>query len=40
MLEEIVLVLEGEKSLKELLKEKINAAIIHKNPFYEPLRIA
>ena len=37
-LEEIVFLLESEKTLKDFLKEKINAAIIYKNPFYEPLR--
>lgn len=29
--------LENEKSIKELLKVKINAAIIDRNPFIEPL---
>ncbi|CAN5150821.1 restriction endonuclease [soil metagenome] len=37
-LEEIVMLLERELELKDLLKEKITAAIIHKNPFFEPLR--
>jgi restriction system protein len=37
-LEEIVMVLEQEKDLKKLIKEKVNAAIIHKNPMYEPLK--
>lgn len=36
-LEEIVLLLEQEKDLKTFLKAKINAAIIDKNPLYEPL---
>ncbi len=38
LLEEIVLLLENELTLKEFLKEKIQAAIIHKNPLHEPLR--
>lgn len=37
-LEEIVLLLEQEKDLKNFLQEKINAAIIDKKPLYEPLR--
>lgn len=37
-LEEIVLLLEKELTLKAFLKEKIQAAIIHKNPLHEPLR--
>ncbi len=36
-LQEIVLLLEQEKDLKEFLKDKINAAIADKNPFFEPL---
>lgn len=36
-LQEIVMLLEREGDLKALLKEKIRAAIVHKNPFYEPL---
>lgn len=36
-LEEFVFLLEKEVNIKEFLKEKINAAITHKNPFYEPL---
>jgi len=35
-LEEIVLLLEQERDLTTLLKQKIHAAIIHKNPFYTP----
>jgi hypothetical protein len=37
-LEEIVMLLEQGKDLKQLIKEKVNAAIIHKNPMYEPLK--
>jgi restriction system protein len=37
-LQEFVSLLEKEADLKGFLKEKINAAIVHKNPFYEPLR--
>ena len=36
-LQEFVTLLERETDLKSFLKEKINASIIHKNPFYEPL---
>jgi len=36
-LEEIVFLLEREEDLKKFLKAKINAAIIHHNPFYEAL---
>ncbi|HYH85030.1 MAG TPA: restriction endonuclease [Pyrinomonadaceae bacterium] len=36
-LEEIVFLLEKEGDLKELFREKIKAAAIHKNPLYEPL---
>ena len=36
-LQEMVLLLEQEKDLKEFLKAKINAAIIDKNPLFEPL---
>lgn len=36
-LQEIVLLLEREENLKELLRMKINAAVTHKNPLYEPL---
>jgi restriction system protein len=35
-LREIILVLEKEVDLKRYLKEKIKAAVIHKNPFFEP----
>lgn len=34
-LDEIVRLLEEERDLKDLLKQKINAAIINKNPFYK-----
>jgi len=37
-LEEIVLLLEKEQNFKDFLKAKIQAAVIHKNPFYEPLK--
>ena len=37
-LEEIVLLLEREESFVKFLKEKIKAAIVYKNPFYEPLK--
>jgi len=37
-LEEIVLLLEQEKDLRAFLKAKINAAVIDKNPMYEPLK--
>src|SRR5262245_46387026 len=36
-LQEIVMLLEKEEDLKAFLKEKIRAAIVHKNPFYEPM---
>jgi restriction system protein len=36
-LQEIVMLMEKEEDLKTVLKEKIRAAIVHKNPFYEPL---
>lgn len=36
-LHELVSLLEGEHDLKLFLKEKVNAAVTHKNPFYEPL---
>lgn len=36
-LQEIVMLMEKDEDLKTLLKEKIRAAIVHKNPFYEPL---
>ncbi len=36
-LQEIVTLLEKEEDLNAFLKEKIRAAIVHKNPFYEPL---
>jgi hypothetical protein len=36
-LEEFVFLLEKEKSIKEFLRSKINAAIVHKTPLYEPL---
>jgi hypothetical protein len=32
-----VMLIEKEEDLKTVLKEKIRAAIVHKNPFYEPL---
>ena len=35
-LEEIVMLLEQEKELKAFFNAKINAAIIDKNPMYEP----
>ncbi len=38
-LQEFVSLLEREADLKSFLKEKINAAIVHKNPFYEPLKL-
>lgn len=38
-LQEFVSLLERETDLKSFLKEKINAAIVHKNPFYEPLKL-
>ncbi len=37
-LEEFVFLLENEIEFKKFLKAKINAAITHKNPFYEPLK--
>lgn len=37
-LEEIVMLLEREHDLRKFLKDKVNAAIIHKNPFFEPLK--
>lgn len=37
-LEEIVILLEREEDFIKFLKEKIRAAIVHKNPFYEPLK--
>ena len=33
-LQEIVFLLEQEKPLKEFLKAKIHAAVLHKNPLY------
>jgi hypothetical protein len=36
-LEEVVKLLEQEADLKQFLRQKIEAAIIHKNPLYEPL---
>jgi restriction system protein len=36
-LQELVLLLEGEHDLKDFLKKKIDAAVIHKNPMFEPL---
>lgn len=36
-LQEIVTLLEREEDLRSFLKEKIRAAIIHKNPLYKPL---
>lgn len=38
-LEEIVLLLEREANIKTWLREKIQAAIIHKNPLHEPLKL-
>jgi len=38
-LEEFASLLEKEANLKSFLKEKVNAAIVHKNPIYEPLRL-
>jgi restriction endonuclease Mrr len=38
-LEELVLLLEKEEDLKEFLRSKISAAIIHKNPLFEPLSV-
>jgi restriction endonuclease Mrr len=38
-LQEFVSLLEKEADLNGFLKEKINAAIVHKNPFYEPFRL-
>jgi restriction system protein len=38
-LQEFVSLLEKEDDLKGFLKVKINAAIVHKNPFYEPLQL-
>lgn len=35
-LREIILVLEKEMDLKDYLKKKINASVIHKNPLFEP----
>jgi restriction system protein len=37
-LEEIVLLLEEERDLRAFLKQKINAAILDKNPYHEPSR--
>lgn len=37
-LQELVLLLEKGGDLKSFLKEKINASIIHKDPFFEPLK--
>jgi restriction system protein len=37
-LEEIVFVLEQEKDLREFLKQKIQAAIVDKNPYHRPLK--
>ena len=37
-LEEFVFLLEKAVDIKGFLKEKINAAITHKNPLYEPLQ--
>jgi restriction system protein len=37
-LEEIVFLLEREGDLAKFLKDKITAAIVHKNPLYEPLK--
>jgi len=38
-LEELVLLLEQERDLKEFLKSKVNASITDKNPLYEPLKV-
>lgn len=37
-LEEVVMLLEGAGDLKAFLKQKINAAILDKNPFCQPLQ--
>ena len=37
-LQELVMLLEKGRDLKSFLKEKINASIIHKDPFFEPLK--
>lgn len=37
-LEELVMLLEDERDLKDFLKQKIHAAIVDKNPYYRPLR--
>ncbi|MGB9408374.1 MAG: restriction endonuclease [Terracidiphilus sp.] len=37
-LKEIVQLLEKEQELKPFLQKKVNAAVLHKNPFYEPLQ--
>ena len=37
-LEELVMLLEKEKDIKEWIKAKVQALIIHKNPMYEPLK--
>ena len=36
-IEELVKLLEQEADLKQFLQQKIEAAIVHKNPLYEPL---
>jgi len=37
-LEEIILLLEQEKELRDLLKQKVTAAIVDKNPYHQPLQ--
>ena len=37
-LEELVMLLEKEKDIKEWIKAKVQAMVIHKNPMYEPLK--
>ncbi|MBA3716363.1 MAG: restriction endonuclease, partial [Pyrinomonadaceae bacterium] len=36
-LQEIVMLLEQEKDLRNFFKSKVEAAIVHKNPLHEPL---
>lgn len=36
-LQELVLMLEKNESLADILREKIKAAVLHKNPFFRPL---
>jgi restriction system protein len=37
-LEEVVMLLDNDGDLREFLKQKINAAILDKNPYHQPLR--